>query len=449
MQNNFAGGVVSLRKSVISFIFMLALGISCMMCANASEYDTLKVGLYYGSTAQSTVTISSDSGISYGYYDGTSHIEVGQLAIPELTFRAISANQVIINETQVFESLNGNVSVVPLTGHIKINGKKYRGSALLTNISEGSMYILNLVSTEEYLYGVVPNEVPSSWDEDALKAQAVCARGFVVSNFNKHSSYGFNVCATTNCQVYGGMANECASTNKAVDDTYGEVVMYEGKPIESLFFSSSGGHTANVKNVWGSSISYLSGVEDPYEPENSPRHSWSATLSLLEIENALKTSNINVGTVKNLNAKSDETGRVYELTITGTNGTHTLTRTSTNSPFVSYGVISQKFSVIPVTDGGRELYALTGTKKSKLSGYNAVDGNKKVTAVADEFYIQNAYGPQKYTGGTLSGYTFNGGGWGHGVGMSQYGAMGMANAGFVYEEILAHYYPGTELGTIY
>lgn len=428
---------------------MLSLFICCCVSVNASEYDTIKVGLYYASTAKSTVSIKVDTGISYGYHDGTSHIELGQLALTELTFRATDQNQVIINEVQTFTGENGNISIVPLEGNITINDKEYRGSVLLTNVSAGSMYIINLVTLEEYLYGVVPNEVSSSWDSDALKAQAVCARGFAVSNYNKHESYGFNVCATTNCQVYGGVASEKDSTTKAVDDTMGEVVMYEDKPIESLFFSSSGGHTANVKNVWGSSIEYLSGVPDPYEPEGSPRHSWSATLTLNEIETALKASNIDVGTVTELSAVNDETGRICELTVKGTSGTKTLTRGSAYAPFVSYGVISQKFTLIPASTGGRELYAITETGTKKLSGYSVIDSTGKIKALNSGFCMQTPYGPEAYVGGDVTGYTFSGGGWGHGVGMSQYGAMGMANEGFTYEEILAHYYPGTYIDTLY
>ncbi len=438
-----------MKKLLLLTIFMLSMLICCSLGANASEYDNVKVGLYYGSTAQNSVKINVDSAISYGYHDGTNHIEMGQLALTELTFRACGANQVMINEVQAFTGDNGNISIVPLQGNIRINDKEYRGSVLLTNVNAGSMYILNLVSLEEYLYGVVPNEVPSSWNEEALKTQAVCARGFTVSNYNKHASYGFNVCATTNCQVYGGVASETESTNKAVDDTQGQVVMYEGEPIESLFFSSSGGHTANVKNVWGGSKSYLSGVPDPYEPKDSPRHSWSATLSLSEIEKALATSNINVGSITELVALNDETGRVYELTIKGTSGTHTLTRGGTYSPFVAYGVISQKYVLMPNSTGGKQLYAITPKGAVKLSGYSVIDGSGKVKTIGNTFCMQTTYGPVPYVGdGDITGYTFSGGGWGHGVGMSQYGAMGMADAGFTYEEILAHYYPGTELGNL-
>lgn len=441
--------VLPVKKFFISFIFMLTLLICCIFSANAAEYDIIKVGLYYGSSAQSSVTLTANLGISYGWHNGDKHIELSQITAQSFTIRTLNQSQIIINESIVFDTNGMNLSVVPLEGNLRLNGKEYRGGMLFTNVSDTQMSVINILPTEEYLYGVVPGEMPSSWDEEALKAQAICARGFAISNYNKHISQGFNVCATTNCQVYSGVGGEARSTTKAVDETYGEVVMYDGKPIESLFFSSSGGHTANAKNVWGTYISYLSGVEDSYEPEDSPRHSWSATLSFGEIEEALEKSNIDVGSVESLSAKSDETGRVYELTVKGSEGTHVLKRGSTYSPFVSYGVISQKFSISPILSGGGNLYAKSSLKSSKLASYTALGGNATVVTLGDSFTIKSNKKTENYTAGSTDGYTFTGGGWGHGVGLSQYGAKGMADAGFDYTEILNHYYPGTYVESLY
>lgn len=438
-----------LRRFIISFIFMLTFTLLCATCVNATDYNNIKVGLYYGSSAKSSVTITSEGGISYGTHTGSAHMETGRLDGTEFTFRALSSTQIIINESVTVETGGSNLSISPLAGHLRLNGKGYRGGIILTGTASGAMDVINVLSLEEYLYGVIPNESPSSWDADALKAQAVCARGFAVTNINKHASLGFNVCTTTNCQVYGGLDSETASTNNAVDATRGQVMMHDGKPIESLFYSSSGGHTANVKNVWGSSVSYLSGVPDPYEPENSPNHSWSVTLSLEEIESALASSGINVGNVLSLDAKTDVDGRTYELTVTGTNGTHTLKRGSTYAPFASKGVIGQKFTISPISAQSEPLYAAHIYGKAVLAGRAALDAYGQTDTLSDGFYVMSADGVQYYASGEPIGYTFTGGGWGHGVGLSQYGAMGMANAGFNYVEILTHYYPGTTLGSLY
>lgn len=441
--------MIYLKRLIYTFIVLLIILLTFSLCSYAAEYDTLKVGLYYGSTAQSSVSINVTTGVSYGYFDGTQHCETGVLYGTDFTVSAASETTMLINGTQAAETGGSNLSLMPIEGNIKINGKEYRGSALFTNASATTLNVMNLVGLEQYLCGVIPSEVPASWNEEALKAQAICARGFAISNFNKHASSGFNVCATTNCQVYGGVASEKASTNKAVNDTAGQVLSYDGKIIESLFYSSSGGHTANVKNVWGSSLPYLSGVPDPYEPEDVPRHSWSATLTNEEISEIFKNNGNDIGTLISLTATTDETGRTYRLTAEGTNGTHTLTRQSTYSPFYSKGVLSQKYVLSPNSTGARTLYVLSKKGKGTLSAKTAIDSKGNKISLSGDFDIISANGKETYDCGDITSYTFVGGGWGHGVGMSQYGAMGMADAGFTYDEIVYHYFPGTELISLY
>ena len=437
-----------MKKLIYTFIVLLIIILSCTICSYAAEYDTLKVGLYYGNTAQNSVTVNVTTGVSYGYFDGTQHCETGVLYGTDFIVSAVSETSMLINGVQEVQT-GTNLSFMPIEGNIKINGKEYRGGALFTNASANAINVMNTVKLEQYLYGVISSEVPASWDEEALKAQAVCARGFAISNFNKHAASGFNVCTTTNCQVYGGVSAEKDSTTKAVDDTLGQVLSYDGKIIESLFYSSSGGYTANVKNVWGSSIPYLSGVPDPYEPEDVPRHSWSATLTNEEISEILRNNGYDVGTLLSLTATTDETGRTYKLTAEGTNGTHTLTRQTTYSPFYSKGVLSQKYVLSPNSTGARTLYALSKKSKGVLNYKIAMDSDGNKTTLDGDFAIISADGKETYDSGDITSYTFVGGGWGHGVGMSQYGAMGMADAGFTYDEILYHYFPGTELTNIY
>jgi len=437
-----------LKKTSVLFLIIMTFLLSYTLCAHAEDYDTVKVGLFYGDTAKTSVTVSVDTGISYGVFDGVSHIESGVLYGSDFKIEASSSSQLLLNGEHIIDTLESNLSILPLEGNIKIDSKEYRGGAMFTNASESTMNVINVVSMEEYLYGVIASEMPSSWNIEALKAQAVCARGFVVSNFNKHKSYGFNLCASTNCQVYSGVSAETESTNTAVDMTKGMVLTYDGNPIGSYFFSSSGGHTANVKNVWGSSFPYLCGVEDPFESEDSPRHTWSATLTKDEIADALKQSGEDIGSLIELSASSDETGRVYELKAIGTLGSHTLTRQNTYSPFYSKGVLSQKYTLTPVTEDGRTLYAISSNIKESLFSYTSLNSKGVKSDVSGGFSIISSKGTETYTQGTVNAYTFSGGGWGHGVGMSQYGAKGMADNGYTYDSILLHYFPGTELQSI-
>lgn len=417
--------------------------------ASADEYDTIMVGLYYDSTAKTSVTLSAEDGLSYGVYENGIHTEWGTLEGTAATVSVSGENTLMLNEAEAFDITNSNLSIAPVEGNIRLDGVEYRGCIVLTNAAGGSMTVINALPTDYYLYGVIASEMPSQWHTEALKAQAICARGYAMSNYHKHSSYGFNVCATTNCQVYNGVSAETPATIEAVDATKGEVLTYNGGIAQSLFYSSSGGHTANAENVWGSYISYLSGVEDPYEAEDSPRHTWTATLTTAEIEAALAKRDINIGSVTELTARTDETGRVYELMVKGTDGDHTFTRQNTFIPFSSYGVISQKYSLSPITTNTSALYALTSGKKQETAGRNVISSTGIISAVTNGFTILSSSGRSIYQEGKTTGYTFNGGGWGHGVGMSQYGAKGMAENGFTYDEILDHYFPGTDLSSMY
>lgn len=439
-----------MKKILYLCIVLLLCFSSYTICANAQDYDTIKVGLYYGDTAKASVGISVSAGVRYGRFENSQFVEEGVLEGTDFTIAAHSASSVIINDAQVCETYASNLCLMPIEGNIAIDGHMYRGGVIFTNASDTAMCVINVLTMDEYLYGVVGNEVSSSWNPELLKAQAICARGFGVSNYNKHASLGFNVCATTNCQVYRGVSSESPSVIDAVDATRGQIVTYEGEIAETLFYSSSGGHTANVKNVWGSSIPYLMGVEDPYESESVPRHKWEATLTLSEIGEVMKSKDIAIGDVVSLEAKNDETGRAYELTVHGTEGSHTFIRQNTYSPFYSKGVLSQKYTLIPVGENSKTLYCVNYSKvKSALASKNAIDAKGNIASVGKEFSIISGKGKETYTSGSVTAYTFSGGGWGHGVGMSQYGAKGMADAGFTYDEILSHYYPGTELTTFY
>jgi len=415
--------------------------------AQYEEISTIKVGLYYGSTAQDTITLEADGGFNYGAFPGYFEHQ-GAFAETALSFSA-SDNILVANGVL---SLGSEMALYPAAGYIRINGSAYRGGVLLR--AEGAkITVINLVNIEEYLYGVVGNEMSASWNIEALKAQAVCARNFAMTNINKHASLGFNLCASTNCQVYRGLASEYDSVIRAVNETKGNLLMYNGSLAETLYFSCSGGHTANVKNVWGSDVPYLRGVEDPYEnPSTTPRHSWSATLSSEDIKAALANSNIFIGDITGISTETDNTGRVYLLTVTGTMGSHTFKNSGTASPFSSYGVLSNKFSVTSDSSfqSAIKLFLKSGYQTVEASEYYVIDGTGSVQPAPMPFIAISANGKvslNPFVSSAPSSYTFSGGGWGHGVGMSQYGAKGMADSGFTYSQILSHYYPGTYLET--
>jgi stage II sporulation protein D len=169
------------------------------------------------------------------------------------------------------QALPGPLVFLPGAAHLRYGGKLYRGQ-LQVNAGKAVLQIVNNVGLEQYLYGVVPREVPSGWPAEALKAQAVVARSYGLA---VRKTGAFDLYNDVRSQVYGGVAAEKPTTSAAVDATAGQVLLFEGKVARTFFFSTSGGRTASVEHVWsgGTPIPYLVSVPDPYD-NASPHHTW-------------------------------------------------------------------------------------------------------------------------------------------------------------------------------
>ena len=141
---------------------------------------------------------------------------------------------------------------------IYINDMPYRG--YVTLLKQNGMTVINHVLTEDYLYGVVPKEMPSTWPMGALRAQSIAARTFALKNRNRHNEQGFDLCNTAHCQVYEGSSAETKETTEAVDRTRGEVMFYHGAVIDAVFHTDSGGMTESAEQVWGRYVPYLRSV---------------------------------------------------------------------------------------------------------------------------------------------------------------------------------------------
>lgn len=250
-------------------------------------------------------------------------------------------------------------------------------------LNDGEIIELDL---DEYLYGVVRSEMGIRYktngetkdiDIEALKAQAVASRTYAVYKINSSSNNEYDLTATTSDQVYNPN-NVTEIVRDAVDSTSGQVMTYNGNIICAYFFSTSGGHTEAPENVWYSSLPYLKGVEDPYEPYIEGKSEWEARIPASKY-----------GKMEILNR--NENGRVMELKV------------------------------------GKEVYTKNNIR-TKLGAST----------------IKSTWFELEYDEDTDE-YVFTGKGYGHGVGMSQYGAMGMAEAGFNYKEILNWYYQGIEI----
>jgi len=290
---------------------------------------------------------------------------------------------------------------------------------------------LNEVNLEEYLYSVVPSEMMLSFPDEALKAQAVIARSFALYRtqyVRPHREDGFDLCDSQHCQVYKGASNEWEKTTRAVDETRGEVLYFKGKITSPLYHSNCGGHTQSSKDLkgWGD-VEYLTGVVDaskqvvfptsPLDLEkwiksqpsaycstpasgNKAEFRWFRVIPINLLQDKINRHK-KIGSIKSIIIlKRNPSGHVHSVMVSGTQDTLLIEKEHEIRRLLGLGPLRSNLFWI----------------ETKLTG----------TGVPQEF-------------------TIYGGGWGHGVGMCQSGAGGMARQGASYHEILKHYYKNTSI----
>lgn len=350
----------------------------------------------------------------------------------------------------VYNSLQKDFSIRPFYDKdgneiINANGKRYRGSIVLKRYDDSDMTIINYLNLQEYLYGVLPKEMNGEWPLEALKAQAVAARNYAVANIGKHSNHGFDLCAGIDCQVYGGYDVEKPRTNRAVDETDGKVLVYDNKIISTFFHANSGGHTEDSENIWSISIPYIRGVKDDFSLD-APHSSWTKAYTKKDIKEILDNNDMNIGDVYDvIPLEFSENGRVLLLKIEGSLDDVLFKKEETRKVFGYYNIKSMWFNV----NAGADVYIKSMGKENltrqALDRTYIIKGNGFVKIPSGKERIIYNGTSYKTLAGSSDKVTFNGKGWGHGLGMSQWGAKKMAEIGYSYEEILKHYYRGTRL----
>jgi len=291
----------------------------------------------------------------------------------------------------------GVIRLSPTDGaRLLVGIRPYRGLLELRRTTSGKLTVINEVELEEYLYGVLKMEVDPGWPADALRAQAVAARTLALNSLNRFASEGYDVRATTDSQVYGGVIAEDPRTTAAVDDTRGQIMTYQGQPIFAAYHSDSGGYTESSEFVWGGRYPYLQAVPDPYST-GAPNHEWIARMDLGALEERLRRTGRMVSGITGIEIiDTTRSGRVGTVRITSRHGALTLR--------------------------GADLRTILGAEMLRSTLFI-------VRLSPDEQ-------PQ---------VEFLGRGSGHGVGLSQWGARGMAAAGRAYQDVLRYYYTGIEI----
>lgn len=334
------------------------------------------------------------------------------------------------------------------TGVIAFNKYKYRGYIGLKRFTASDPTVINYINSEQYLYGVLPYEISPKWPIEAQKAQAVAARNYALTNIGKHKKYGFDVCNTIDCQVYVGSNVETPLSNSAVDLTKGIYLKYNGKLAQTVFHSNSGGRTENAENIWSTAFPYLVGVDDPYSIGN-PNDTWTVSYTPEQISQKLIAKGYNIGTVINIAVDTySVNGRSMKTTIYGTNGNVSFEKDKIRGFFGDSNFKTNYFTIQSPGGSGISVLTSSGTSKITSNTANLLSSTGNSTASINGLIATNGTSTNNLQMTNSSSYVFNGKGWGHGVGMSQWGAKTMADKGFTYEEILKFYYKGTVLETI-
>jgi stage II sporulation protein D len=224
--------------------------------------------------------------------------------------------------TESAKALPGPLVFSPGATPLILGDRAFRGSLKVTGGK--SVRVVNTVGLEQYLWGVVPSEMPDTWPAEALKSQAIVARTYALTHL-QNGGGDFDVYPDTRSQVYGGVPAESAPARDAVNGTLGQVVLYKGELAQTFFFSSSGGKTANVQDVWGSKPTpYLVSVPDPYDTL-SPYHDWGPLkFGALQLGKRLGSR----GTLLDIHTDAAPDGRVRSLTLIGAKGNRTITGSS-------------------------------------------------------------------------------------------------------------------------
>jgi stage II sporulation protein D len=265
---------------------------------------------------------------------------------------------------------------------VALNGRGYRGSFRVLKLANGKIRVVNVVGLDLYLRGVVPSEMPKGWASEALKAQAVAARSYALSHL--HASGGFDLYPDTRDQVYLGISHEAPSTNAAVNATAGQVVFYKGKVASTYFFSTSGGRTASVQDLYPDSpaIPYLVSVSDPYD-SISPYHDWGPyRYTARKLARGLKSP----GKLLDVQTVVASSGRVRSVVATGSKGEATATGSEVRSAlglrstWFQVGVLALGAPVTPLAYGTTT--ALSGTARgvSSVELQQFAAGNWKIVS---------------------------------------------------------------------
>ncbi|MBC8436512.1 MAG: SpoIID/LytB domain-containing protein [Candidatus Omnitrophica bacterium] len=277
-----------------------------------------------------------------------------------------------------------------------INGRRFRGQMGFIKDRNNRLAIVNHIGLEDYIRGILYHEVSHYWPMEALNAQAIACRSYAAYQKELNKAKDYDLTSDMYSQVYGGRTSERYRSSIAVDKTRGLIIAYKGKPLAAFFHATCAGHTEDASLLWNIDLAPLKGVKCDF-CKKSPHYKWDCVLPLREFRDKLNKAGYALKDVQDIAiAGRDASGRVTDLEV------KTLA-----------GLVK-----IPAD----KLRIILGPNMIRSANFTAVPLGSDVV--------------------------FEGLGWGHGVGMCQWGAYFMAKEGYNYKDILAYYYPGTKIQSI-
>ncbi|NJR51610.1 MAG: SpoIID/LytB domain-containing protein [Leptolyngbyaceae cyanobacterium CSU_1_3] len=342
-----------------------------------------------------------------------------------------------------FRYTRDHVDITSGNGVIRIDREKdeqpsrvYAGSFRLQPNAYGNYTLVNFVPLETYLRGVVPHEIGGWAPQPVLEAQAILARTYVLRNLRRFMVDNYQICATTQCQVYWGIDGAVPSTDRAIAATRSLVLTYENELVDALYSSTTGGVTAAFTDVWR-------GWERPYLRSfvDSTQNVWDLNRRSLADENNLRAF---IATRKGFNEEGAEMFRWrYANTLNQMNQDLRKYLKSVQHPLSDFGTI-QQVQVVQRSTAGRVVKLRVTTDRGPLELEKDDVLNAFYAPASTLFYLDPIYEKNK----ALKGYAFVGGGLGHAVGLSQVGSYHLGKLGWTSDRILGFYFPGTQLQPI-
>ena len=378
---------MKLKLYIIFCLFIFFSGLLALSSAEGSGANLIRVAI----KTSSNLEIQVKEGVRI--IDNTNNRSFATKVPIQLNIK-ISNPGISINSRE----FGSNVKIKPAENSlIKIDKKGYRGSIEILRDDKVGLLVINELDVEEYLKGVLNEEISAKWHPEAIKAQAVVARTYALYQKENRKDNPYHMEATTTDQVYGGARREDERTNKAAKDTQGIVLTYEGKLAKVFYHSISGGITEDVTDVWGGEgNNYLKSKKCDFD-KDAPNYQWETEIDAVDLEMLLSRNGIKVDGILSIEPVSfTSSRRVSELQIRHKNG----------------------------------IEKISGVNFRKIIGYETIRSTL--------FRIKEGEGS----------FIFYGKGSGHGVGLCQWGAKGMAEKGYSYIDILKYYYPGIEIKRI-